>query len=86
MSELLARALAALGADANFDEVRLVANALRKSNDEEALALLDAASEGDRVALDALYAIATEAGAGDFVALDLATEYGSPGSQPRRSR
>jgi hypothetical protein len=72
VSALLFNAFKALGPAATRREIALVAAALRDSGDEEAAALLSAAN------LDPLYAIADEARAYGFVALDLVMAYRNP--------
>jgi hypothetical protein len=76
LSELLARALRALGPGAKRDEIALVARALRDSGDEETLALFGLPQEGpelafDRAALGRVEELAEAVGASPFVALDL---------------
>jgi hypothetical protein len=72
VSGLLFNAFKALGPAATRREIALVAVALRDSGYEEADALLWAAE------LDPLYAIADQAGAYGFVALDLVMAYRNP--------
>jgi hypothetical protein len=69
-------AFVALGAAPTHQELALVASAVRRSKDEGALALLGAASHGERDALRTLYATAESTGSSALVALDLATDYG----------
>ena len=67
MNELLARAFAALGPNPTDRELGLVADAVRNSGDEEAIAALEA---DDDAAWQKLVAIATENGANGYTALD----------------
>ena len=73
MSELLARAFAALGPAPTDRELALVADAVRNSGDEEAIAALEA--DYDDPAWKELDAVAIESGASAFVALDLKTVF-----------
>jgi hypothetical protein len=77
VSEVLGRAFLALGRGPTNAELALVAETLARSGDEQAIAVLDAASYGDREAFDALDALATANGSSAFVALDLAVVWGS---------
>jgi hypothetical protein len=79
VSELLSAAFKALGMDADRREITLVANALRASGDAEVQALLGIWPD-DREGWDWLVSIASEAGAGGLVALDLATAFQTPGA------
>jgi hypothetical protein len=72
MSELLVRALSALGSGATAREIELVAGTLRTAGDKDVLGMLEAAAEDWR-AFEALCRVAEEAGASGFVALDLAS-------------
>jgi hypothetical protein len=76
VSALLFNAFTALGAAATAQEIASVAKALRESGDKEVGALLDYVSnrEGWRRSV----AMADEAGAYGFVALDLAVAYHNP--------
>jgi hypothetical protein len=86
VSELLARAFGALGDSPSYRELALVAEAVRESDDEEALEVLEAALE-DGLRDSALDELALASGSSGFVALDLLTEFFTPGgSAPRRSR
>jgi hypothetical protein len=78
VSTLLERAFKALGPAPSQREVELVAQALRDSEDEEALAALEAAW-GNREASDALTELALASGSSGFVALDLGVEVFNPG-------
>ncbi|MEK6252875.1 MAG: hypothetical protein AABM43_13295 [Actinomycetota bacterium] len=78
MSELLLSAFQALGVAPSYREITLVANALRTSEDAEVCELLGAWPPGDEE-WDRLVSVA-DAGAGGLVALDLATEFQSPGT------
>jgi hypothetical protein len=69
---LLGRAFAALGAGPTRRELALVADALRASGDEKALAALEVPL-GDTEAFDQLAALAREHGSSAFVVLDLKT-------------
>lgn len=82
MSELLARAFAALGAAPTWRELELVAETLRESGDEEAIELLRAGVGGDE--FEALTELAEASGASGFVALDLVTVFANPGETPVR--
>lgn len=74
MNELLERALVALGPAPSHRELELVAETLRASGDEEAIAALEAAADlGD--AFEALVELAEASGVGPFTALDLVTEF-----------
>jgi hypothetical protein len=76
MSDLLFNAFRALGPGPSRREIALVAKALRENGDEEIGPLLDYENHKE------LYArcveIADEAGAGGFVALDLAVAFHNP--------
>ena len=90
MSELVEAAFRALGPSASWDKVKAVAATLRESDDEETIALLEGAADSiwgddDDDAWDELKAIAEEADAGPFTALDLITEYALPGAFPKKS-
>ena len=76
MSALLLNAFKALGSAANRREIGLVAAALRESGDEEVGPLLDYANNPEL--WDRCEAIADEAGAYGFVALDLAVAFHNP--------
>lgn len=85
MTEMLAAAFRALGSAARPDEVVLVANALRASDDDETKALLDAAAHAFKSPeYERVRQIAEETGAGPFVALDLVCEFRSPGNLRRK--
>jgi hypothetical protein len=77
VSALLFNAFRALGPAASRREIALVAAALRKSGDEEVARLLDYATHPD--AWERCVAMADEAGAYAFVALDLAVAFHNPG-------
>jgi hypothetical protein len=81
MSALLLNAFKALGPAASRREIALVAAALRKSGDEEVGRLLDYANHPE--AWDRCVAMADEAGAYAFVALDLAVAFHNPGYYAR---
>jgi hypothetical protein len=68
MSELLRQAFAVLGDDWTYQELDLVATTLRRSGDQEALALLE-----DDSRFEELAQLAIESGSGPLSALDLAT-------------
>jgi hypothetical protein len=86
VNELLERAFVALGKAPTYRELALVAETIRESGDEDALAELDAAA-WDRDASAALGELALASGSSGFVALDLLVEVANPGgSAPRRSR
>jgi hypothetical protein len=76
VSALLFNAFRALGPAAKRREVAQVAAALRVSGDEGVARLLN--YEDDQEAWDRCVAIADEAGAYGFVALDLALAYHNP--------
>lgn len=82
-SDLLARAFDALGAGPTDRELELVAETLRRSGDEEAIAVLEAelGSDGFR----ALAELASASGSSGFVALDLVTAYDNPGDAANRA-
>jgi hypothetical protein len=77
VSELLGKAFLALGPGPTNAELGLVADALAEAGDEQAIAVLDAASYGDRKGLDALYTLASANGSSAFVALDLTVVWAS---------
>jgi hypothetical protein len=77
VSELLGKAVLALGRGPTNAELALVAETLAHSGDEQAIAVLDAASYGDREGLEALCTLASANGSSAFVALDLAVVWGS---------
>jgi hypothetical protein len=79
VSDLLLSAFRALGNAPSYREITLVANALRASQDAGACELLGAWPPGDE-GWDRLVLVADAAGAGGLVALDLATEFQSPGT------
>ena len=72
MSELIERAFRALGSAPTWRELELVADTLRASGDEDAIAAL---TDPD---LEALANLAAASGSSGVVALDLATEFGNP--------
>jgi tryptophan synthase alpha subunit len=76
VSALLLHAFRALGAAATAEEIASVAKALRKSGDQEVGALLDYVS--NRQGWRRCVAMADDAGASGFVALDLAVAYHNP--------
>jgi hypothetical protein len=88
VTRLVHAAFQALGPVASRRDAALVARALRASGDEEALALFGVGPEVepdapfDDGACDAVTAVAEDAGAGPFVALDLYTEMVRPGWTP----
>ena len=88
MTRLVHQAFKVLAADSSRADIAVVARALRESGDPEVLALFGTGREPipdapiDREALDAVTAIAAEAGASGFVALDLYTEMIRPGWTP----
>ena len=75
MSALLLNAFRALGPAATRREIALVARALRESGDEDVGPLLD---YGNPEGWDRCCAIADDAGAYGFVALDLAVAFYNP--------
>jgi hypothetical protein len=77
VSALLFNAFRALGPGPSSREIALVAAALRESGEEEVGRLLDYAKHPD--AWERCVAIADEAGAYAFVALDLAVAFHNPG-------
>ena len=79
MTDLVRLAFRALGDGPTWRELELVADAIRESGDEQALALVEGWDT-----FDALVAVAEEAGAGGLVALDLLTEVSNPGWRERR--
>jgi hypothetical protein len=76
VSALLLNAFRALGSAATKREIATVAAALRDSGDEEVGELLDYPNNPD--GWDRCVAIADEAGAYGFVALDLAVAFHNP--------
>jgi hypothetical protein len=74
VTDLVRLAFRALGDGPTWRELELVADAIRESGDEPALALFEGWGT-----FDALVAVAEEAGAGGLVALDLLTEVSNPG-------
>jgi hypothetical protein len=80
MSELLARAFAALGPGPTERDLALVAESLRSSGDEDALAILEAGI--GCAEFEALAELASVSGSSPFVALDLATAFANPGEAP----
>ena len=80
MSALVLAALAALGPAATWGEIERVAAALNASGDPEALGVFEAADwtvhgrQGSRAGWARLNALAEQAGAGGFTALDLCCE------------
>ena len=87
MTELLRRAFLALGPGPTHRELRLVAETLRETADEETTAILvDAADAiGDDHAMDEVNEIAVEEGASAFVALDLVCCFVNPDFGPQKS-
>jgi hypothetical protein len=84
VSELLERAFVALGPGPKPRELSLVAETLRKSGDEEAIAALEAAADlGD--AFEALVELAEASGVRPFTALDLVREFSNPGHNVLRT-
>jgi hypothetical protein len=77
VSALLLNAFKALGSAATRHEIGVVADALRRSGDEEVRGLLDY-SQGNQEAWRRCLAIADDAGAFGFVALDLALAFQRP--------
>jgi hypothetical protein len=77
MSHLVFQALRALGPGATKRECGLVAAALRATGDREVEALCGADPRSD--GWERLMGLAEEAGSNGLVALDLATEFQSPG-------
>jgi hypothetical protein len=80
-SDLLAQAFAALGPGPTQRELELVAEALRDSGDEDAIAILEAPGRDE---FRALAELASASGSSAFVALDLATAIANPGAPPVR--
>lgn len=88
MTDLVLQAFKVLAADPNRTDIAMVARALRESGDPEVFALFGTEREPipdapfDHDALDAVTAIAAQAGASGFTALDLYTEMIRPGWTP----
>ena len=79
MTDLVRLAFRALGDGPTWRELELVADAIRESGDEQALALFAGWDT-----FDALVAVAEQAGTGGLVARDLPTEASKPGWRKRR--
>ena len=84
MTQLLTAAFKALGMAPSRRELGLVCDAIRASGDKASLGLWDDTdARGFAPGFDRLVEIAEEAGAGFYVALDVWSEVGSPGSVSR---
>jgi hypothetical protein len=80
VTALLSAAFVALGACHDVREFELVATALRESGDAETLAMF---AYDDYEGLDAVTAVAVEAGSHGLAALDLYVEVVNPGAHRR---